>query len=137
MIHAMRIPDRWRSDYALWVEVFVLLNLAFLALDIFMAHSENSFRRQAEYIPLYFSLLAPPLLLIAVLARERWNKQGLWSALGHIVGWISVLVGLAGVIYHLESGFFAEYTLKSLTYAVPFVAPLAYIRWLIQVSACC
>ncbi len=119
----MRIPDRWRTDYVLWVEIFVLLNLAFLALDVYMAHSENAFRRREEYIPIYFSLLAPPLLLIAVSLRERrwWS-----SALGSVIGWISVVVGLAGVIYHLESRFFDERTLKSLTYAAPFIAPLAY-----------
>ena len=46
--------------------------------------------------------------------------------MGFLVGWLSVLVGLAGVLYHLESSFFAERTLRSLTYAAPFVAPLAY-----------
>ncbi len=122
----MRITGKWRTDYVLWVEIFVLFNLAFLALDIFMAHSENAFRRQAEYIPLYFSLVAPPLLLIAVLSRERWRGEWLWNALGSIVGWIAVAVGLAGVIYHLDSRFFDERTLKSLTYAAPFAAPLAY-----------
>lgn len=122
----MRIPAEWRSDYVLWIELFVLSNLAFLALDIYIAHSENAFQRSAEYVPLGFSLLAPPLLLIAVVSRERGRPEWLWRALGYIVGWISVGIGLAGVIYHLESRFFDERTLKSLTYAAPFVAPLAY-----------
>ena len=43
-----------------------------------------------------------------------------------MVGWLSVLVGLGGVLYHLESRFFLDRTLKSLTYAAPFAAPLAY-----------
>ena len=40
----------WRTAYVLWVEVFVLINLAFLSLDIFLAHSENDFRYRAEWI---------------------------------------------------------------------------------------
>jgi hypothetical protein len=35
-------------------------------------------------------------------------------------------MGLAGVVFHLDSQFFHERTLVSLTYAAPFVAPLAY-----------
>jgi len=34
--------------------------------------------------------------------------------------------GLSGVIFHLQSQFFCERTLKSLTYVAPFPAPLAY-----------
>jgi hypothetical protein len=43
-----------------------------------------------------------------------------------LIGWLSVIVGLAGVILHLDSQFFYERTLRSLTYAAPFAAPLAY-----------
>src|SRR5262249_10066333 len=45
---------------------------------------------------------------------------------GHLVGWTAILVGLTGVIFHLNSSFFYEHTLKSLTYSAPFAAPLAY-----------
>jgi len=122
----IKIPVKWRSDSVLWVEIFALFNLAFLAADIYVAHSVNAFRRQAEYIPLYFSISASPLLVIALVARERWGRVWLWSHLGYIVGWASIIVGMAGVLYHLESHFFNEHTLKSLTYAAPFAAPLAY-----------
>ena len=37
-----------------------------------------------------------------------------------------MLVGLTGVVLHLESHFFYERTLRSLTYSAPFAAPLAY-----------
>ena len=42
------------------------------------------------------------------------------------MGWLSIGIGLAGVILHLDSHFFYERTLKSLVYAAPFAAPLAY-----------
>ena len=51
----------------------------------------------------------------------RW-----WLLLGHIVGWGSVLIGIAGLLLHLESQFFQQWTLASLVYAAPFAAPLAY-----------
>jgi hypothetical protein len=120
----MLIPEKWRLDYLLWVETFAVLNLAFLALDILIAHSSNDFRRVEEYIPLYFSIAAAPLLLVALLSRQRWGKVWTWTGL--LVGWTSIAVGLAGVLFHLQSHFFYERTLKSLTYAAPFAAPLAY-----------
>ncbi len=117
---------RWAADYVLWVEVFALGNLAFLALDIFIAHSENGFLRRAEFIPLYFSLAAPLVLVVALLAREFWDRPRLWNILGLVVGLVSIGLGLGGVIYHLDSQFFYERTIRSLTYAAPFAAPLAY-----------
>ena len=117
---------RWSDDPALWVEVFVLINLAFLALDIYLAHSTNEFRRRTEYIPLYYSLIAPVVLLIALIARERFKMVTVWRDLGYFVGWLAILIGLTGVILHLDSRFFYDNTLKSLTYAAPFAAPLAY-----------
>src|SRR6185369_5865829 len=116
----------WVGDPSLWVEVFVLINLAFLALDIYLAHSTNAFRRRSEYIPLYYSLVAPVVLLVALIARERFGYAAVWRDLGYLVGWLAVFIGLTGVILHLDSRFFYDNTLKSLTYAAPFAAPLAY-----------
>lgn len=118
--------QRWSGDYVLWVEAFALGNLAFLALDIFIAHSENGFLRPAEYAPLYFSIAAPVLLAFALFAREFRARPRLWSVTGYIVGLLSIGLGLSGVIYHLDSQFFYERTIRSLTYAAPFAAPLAY-----------
>src|SRR6202030_2544489 len=66
------------------------------------------------------------LLLVAGILARCWQTVWLWKSLGHIVGWSSVSIGVAGVLFHLDSAFFAERTLKSLTYAAPFAAPLAY-----------
>lgn len=117
---------RWARDTQLWVEVFVTTNLAVLAADIYIAHSVNHFQKAAEYIPLYFSLVAPVVLAVVIGLRWVWRFEAPWRDVGYMIGWLSVLVGLGGVLYHLESRFFLDRTLKSLTYAAPFAAPLAY-----------
>ncbi|HEU5451205.1 MAG TPA: hypothetical protein VFU76_04435 [Terriglobales bacterium] len=115
----------WRDPVA-WLEIYCLANLTFLAVDILIAHSVNDFRRPQEYIPLLFSVATPFLLLPAILAWLRFHNIFWWKALGYVVGWTAVIIGITGVIFHLDSRFFYERTLKSLVYAAPFVAPLAY-----------
>ncbi len=117
---------RWAHDPALWVELFVTVNLAILAVDIVIAHSVNHFAKPAEYIPLYVSLIAPVMLVVLIALRWLGGFQSPWRDIGYLVGWLSILVGLGGVLYHLESRFFLDTTLKSITYAAPFAAPLAY-----------
>ena len=117
---------RWAHDPQLWVELFVTTNLAILAADIYIAHSVNHFQKAAEYIPLYFSLGAPVVLALLIGLRWIGAFEAPWRDVGYMIGWLSVLVGLGGVLYHLESRFFLDRTLKSLTYAAPFAAPLAY-----------
>lgn len=123
------MPDRskWYLDHRLWLEGFVLVNLAFLSLDIYLAHSVNHFRHEAEYVPLYFSLVSPVVLLAALILGEWKGFTGVERDLGYLVGWTAVGIGLVGVILHLDSRFFDERTLKSLVYAAPFAAPLAYV----------
>jgi hypothetical protein len=114
----------WRTDYRLWIEAFVAFNLAALALDIFLAHSENHFRRSSEYVPLAFSIAASPLLAALVVLRRRMPAG--WRDVGHLIGWCSIAIGIAGLVLHLDSRFFYERTIRSLTYAAPFAAPLAF-----------
>jgi hypothetical protein len=121
---ATRLPGRWFLRPQVWIELFAILNIGFLTFDIFLAHSVNQFRNQAEYIPFFFSASAPVVLIVALAVRYRW--PAVWRDLGYFVGWIAVLVGLIGVILHLESHFFYERTIRSLTYSAPFAAPLAY-----------
>ena len=116
--------EHWWARPQNWIEGFAILNVGFLTFDIYLAHSVNQFRNQAEYIPLVFSATAPLLLIFAFAMRYRW--PAVWRDLGYLVGWAAVLVGLTGVILHLESHFFYERTLQSLTYSAPFAAPLAY-----------
>jgi hypothetical protein len=120
----VRLSERWFLRPQIWIEAFAILNLGFLTFDIYLAHSVNQFRNQAEYIPLIFSATAPLVLMVGLTLRYGW--PAVWKDLGYLVGWLAVLVGLTGVILHLESRFFYERTLQSLTYSAPFAAPLAY-----------
>lgn len=121
---AGRNERRWWDQPELWIETFAVLNIGFLTFDIYLAHSVNQFRSRAEYIPLFFSASAPVILIVALTQRNR--RRWVWKALGYMVGWVAVLVGLTGVILHLQSHFFYDRTIRSLTYSAPFAAPLAY-----------
>jgi hypothetical protein len=116
----------WYLDRQLQVDAFALVNFAFLILDIYLAHSSNAFRRPAEWAPVYFSLFASGAMAVAIVLRVRLGSTQAWNDLGHFVGWVAIAVGVAGVVLHLDSQFFWEKTLSSLTYAAPFAAPLAY-----------
>lgn len=117
--------QRWFHDHRMWLELYALINLFGLAPDIFLAHSVNLFDDWVEYVPLVFSLAVPLALVPAVwaLPRGRWR---VWRVSGNLVGWSSVIVGIAGLVLHLDSWFFRQWTLASLVYAAPFAAPLAY-----------
>jgi len=116
----------WRSDVQLWVELFAAFNFAALAGDVFLAHSANSFRRGSEWIPVYVSAAAALVMAVAIVARQRFGRGDVWRDLGYLAGWLSIAVGVAGVVLHLDSRFFEERTIRSLTYAAPFAAPLAF-----------
>jgi hypothetical protein len=116
--------SRWWLEPGFLVEAFCLVNLGFLTLDIYLAHSFNEFRKWPEYIPLYFSIASPIALALGLVLKAR--AVALWRVLGYAVGWGAVVMGLAGVVLHLNSLFFYERTLRSLTYSAPFIAPLAY-----------
>jgi hypothetical protein len=122
----MPSPNKWYGDPSLWLEAFVIVNLGFLSLDIYLAHSINQFRHAAEYIPLWFSMAAPPLLLAGLILGECCGWKAVGRDVGFLVGWCAIAIGLVGVILHLDSRFFHERTIKSLVYAAPFAAPLAY-----------
>ncbi len=122
----MRLRDRTIQPSPGWlVELFAASNLGFLALDVYLAHSFNAFRSKAEWIPVVFSLAAPIGLLPGLVARQRWTK--LVGASGFVVGFLSIVVGISGLVFHLGNAFFEQQTLKSLVYTAPFAAPLAYV----------
>lgn len=121
------------------VELFAIANLGSLAVDVYIAHSTNLFERWQEWIPVGFSILAPVLLIAAIamggifpkgvdaypLPGAGWrDRTARW--IGLLVGWLSLAVGIAGMIYHLQSHFFEQQTIRNLVYTAPFAAPLAY-----------
>jgi hypothetical protein len=131
----------WRRVFAepvTLVELFIVANLAFLAVDIYVAHSMNEFAHWAEWIPFVFSLTAPLLLVGAMFlaggVRPPVPERGeslstparAGRALGMLVGAAAICVGVAGLVLHLDSQFFEQQTLQNLVYTAPFVAPLAY-----------
>lgn len=129
----------WWAQPIVLVELFALSNVAFLAVDIAVAHAINAFANRAEWIPLIVSPVASLLLVLAMLLTRRVTppvpvrggprlsgREHFARGLGLLAGWICVVVGVAGLIFHLESQFFVRRTLASLVYTAPFVAPLAY-----------
>jgi hypothetical protein len=105
------------------VEWFVIANLAFLGVDIALAHAANGFARRPEWAPIGFSAVATVLLLpMALGARGR-----VWRAIDQGIAAAAIVVGVLGMVFHLESGFFQAETLHDLVYSAPFVAPLAYV----------
>src|SRR5262245_50256515 len=59
------LVERFADPLAL-VELFAVGNIAFLAVDIGIAHAINAFGHQAEWVPVAFSLAATPVLLAAM-----------------------------------------------------------------------
>ena len=120
------------------VELFIFMNVSFLAGDVYVAHSMNGFAHWAEWIPFGYSLTAPVLLLIAmalsgsvsppvnVPGQSLSSRRRASRLLGMIIGWAAIAVGVMGLVWHLDSQFFADATLKNLVYTAPFAAPLAY-----------
>ncbi len=121
----MSSPTSSRSPLRVWlVEIFAFGNLAFLAVDIYLAHRVNDFAHPAEWIPIYFSAIVPLFLLPGILKRRHNDR--LSRKVGFAVGVSSILVGLAGLLLHLDGSFFHAQTLKTLVYTAPFAAPLSY-----------
>ena len=118
----MRFPSVTPSMLSRILDWFIVLNLAFLSLDVYLAHSENHFRDSVEWVPVFFSLLGPLALLPGALGTRGRTRKPLWLTIGAL----SVAVGILGLVEHMTDAFFVEHTLQSLVYAAPFAAPLSY-----------
>ncbi|MCG8619737.1 MAG: hypothetical protein MI802_26235, partial [Desulfobacterales bacterium] len=118
------LPKRL-TEPAVLLELFVWSNLAFLALDVYLAHRVVAFNHWGTYVPLVFSIAAPLLIALAWLIGGFTAQRGPAKAIAVLVGLCAVVVGVAGLVLHLD-GFFVAPTLKRLVYAAPFAAPLAY-----------
>ena len=116
----MRLPAWWSPRRAL--ALFALSNVAFLAVDILLAHRMNAFAHPVEWLPVAFSVVATAALVPGAAGSDRTVVQ--WAE--RAVGWLSIAVGVSGMIFHLQSHFFAVQTLRSLVYSAPFLAPVSY-----------
>lgn len=114
-------PERHKR-IALLLDIFIVANLAFLALDVFIAHAANNFAHRSEWLPCIFALLGALLLALTLFGKHARLARLMRCA----VGWMAIVIGIAGMLLHLHSRFFVELTLKSLVYTAPFVAPLAF-----------
>lgn len=108
------------------VELFAIANYAALTIDIYLAHSVNDFEHWAEWIPFVFSIAAAPLLAFVFVIERITTGQAAGRRIAFLVGWSSVVIGVVGLLLHLDSQFFRQQTLHNLVYTAPFVAPLAY-----------
>ncbi len=115
----MRIVEQASRHKSALLEGFTLANFAFLILDVFLAHSVNAFRHWAEWIPFVFSIAATVLLAPALSSTGR-PRRGYAHRVGLLVGFGSIALGIAGVVYHLESQFLSQWTIRSLVYTAPF-----------------
>ena len=95
---ADQLTHKWYINRPLLVELFVLFNLAFLTLDVFIAHSVNAFHHWAEWIPVYFAAISTVILLAGFYYYRFTFHKGWAGRLGLIVGWLSILVGITGII---------------------------------------
>lgn len=105
------------------VLIFLALNFLFLIVDILLAHSYNRFKDAAEWIPVFYSAIAGCGLIIYVFLHKPSFYQRL---LMHIILWAGVAVGFLGFVFHYQGATLRELSLKSLVYAAPLAAPLAY-----------
>ncbi len=113
----------WHNKHRL-VSLFILANFAFLVLDIWIAHYINQFAHAAEWLPFYFSIFASLSLSVTLFSKKLGTNLRYYIQL--VIAYASILLGIAGMYFHLESQFFTNLTLKSLVYTAPFVAPLSY-----------
>lgn len=116
----------WLLEPQVLVELFIVSNIAFLSLDVYTAHAVNQFAHWAEWIPFFFCVGATPVLVALMLVdgivpKRRWVRGVGWG-----IGLLAVLMGIAGMVFHLEGHFFQEQTLRNLIYSAPFAAPLAF-----------
>ena len=108
--------------------LLMAVNMLFLGVDTYLAHSMTGTIRGFEWIPILFSPIAGVLLLAAGLIALRWRPAA--TLLGCSVFLASFLVGLAGTYFHLArafaAGIFTGQDVSLLVWAPPALGPLAF-----------
>jgi hypothetical protein len=111
--------------------LMVAMNLAFLGVDIWLAHNLNGTIRANEWIPIIFGPVAAVLLLVAGVISLRHRRAAIFLALAVLA--VSLVVGLVGAYFHIDraippSGLQEQpgYALRLLVFAPPVVGPLTF-----------
>ncbi len=112
------------------VLVMMAVNLFFLSVDIYLAHSISGTIVPNEWIPIIFGLLGAILLVAAGLIALR--NRPLATVIATLTLLVSIAVGLLGAYFHwlrgtLPTGPVGErVTLDLLVWAPPIFGPLMY-----------
>ncbi len=115
-------------------QLFLLLtalNLVFISVDIYLAHSISGTIKTNEWIPIVFGMAAGLLLLAAGWIAIR--NRPLATVLANLVLLLSILVGLLGAYFHLsrslalESGLISLEAARALVWAPPVIGPMFFI----------
>jgi hypothetical protein len=117
-----------------WMLLFMAVNMLFLGVDTYLAHSTSGAIRSFEWIPIIFSPVAGILLLVAGFIALRNRPQA--TVIGFSVFMTTILVGLLGTYFHLhralQPGLAIGEQLPFLVWAPPVMGPLEFclIGWL-------
>src|SRR5262249_21807081 len=87
------------------LDAFLIANLAVLSLDVFIAHSGNAFREPMGRVPVGFGVLGAGALVVALGLDSFDPLRPRALRVGQLVGWTSLVVGVAGLLFHLSSNF--------------------------------
>ena len=85
-----RPSERWWRRAAALDRAFAILNIGFLTFDIYLAHSVNQFRSQAEYIPAVFLGDRRRWCCCVALAAAHALAARSGTILGYLVGWAAI-----------------------------------------------
>jgi len=106
------------------------INLIFLGIDIYLAHSISGTIVPNEWIPIIFGPLAGALLLLAGLLATR--QRPLATVIANVVFLCSIAVGLLGAYFHMVRAALPtapagqRVTVNLLVWAPPILGPLTF-----------
>ncbi|HDS30489.1 MAG TPA: hypothetical protein ENN67_05530 [Firmicutes bacterium] len=126
IIRKVRIPVS--RDQAMLI--MAAINLIFLGIDIYLAHSISRTIVPNEWIPIIFGPIAGALVLFMILISLRWKNFS--SIVLTIIFMLSIAVGLLGFYFHIMRGLAPsgppgeQVSIPLLVWAPPFVAPLTF-----------
>jgi hypothetical protein len=123
-----RVPLPFSRDQLMLL--MAAINLIFLGIDIYLAHSISGTIVPNEWIPIIFGPLAGALLLLAGLLATR--QRPLATVIANIVFLCSIAVGLLGAYFHIVRAVLPtapagqRVTVNLLVWAPPILGPLTF-----------